>query len=159
MTNSVGGTFSSKWKQSLHYFSRRARIMKRHNCVILAVFFVIIVFSVFGGDSIKQLYDISSGFGSDTIGEGYNGGSGFSNLLPDSSTANSNSGGQVSSELTSSNAVSNGVTISSDLKDFYQEIMTTLKETALKGKLEVKKPEGCKLSDTGVENTDSEKLA
>lgn len=159
MTNSVGGTFSSKWKQSLHYFSRRARIMKRHNCVILAVFFVIIVFSVFGGDSIKQLYDISSGFGSDTIGEGYNGGSGFSNLLPDSSTANSNSGGQVSSELTSSNAVSNGVTISSDLKDFYQEIMTTLKETALKGKLEVKKPEGCKLSDTGVENTDSEKLS
>lgn len=122
--------------------------------MILAVLFFVIVFSIFGGDSIKQLYDISSGIGSGSFGEEYNGSSDFSKVLPDSSSANSGAGDNVSAGLPA-----NVAEIRSEVKDFYKEIMNTLKETALKGKFEVKKAEDCKLSDTGVDSTDPEKLS
>ncbi|KAL2707376.1 Protein TTP1 [Kluyveromyces marxianus] len=154
MNSSLGRTISSKWIQFLHYFTRRARVVKKHNCVILAIIIIVLIFSLSRTDDIKDLFDLSESFGSDSYDSDLSSSDDITKLLPGASDGHSDADWK-----SGAGSQTGATTVPAELKNFYNEVTRVLNTTVLAGEIDSHKPEGCDLKDTGVEDTDKEKLS
>lgn len=140
---------SSFTKQFSHYLTRRARIVKKQNIVVVTVLLVIAFLSVIGRDSIRALYEIEPAQFSSDFSENSSGVGG--------TAAESGEKYQLEKEediLKEPSADQKIVSyaVSNEVIEIYKEIVDTLKNTALEGKFDVTKSEDCKLADIDISN-------